>query len=403
MSTFWDGCVLIKYSHNAGPTIIKQYPEKLEISKQRKSFLACAFPETQEKDSVFTFSINKHLCFSMLLTRDNELYAIVILSHHCFPHLFVEFLKSCKKTFTIDQPEEILDAITVFLSQWKYDSATTQISVVYPTINFSTLLDATHTFFMQYDPSVLISTDIKVLYDIWKAIIIGSGILFIGETAEQVSSAIFSALSLITPLRYADHLLIYTRFGDQRFAEIIEGSKKWKIVGTTNALAAERCKQFHTVIHLESKNVPTQPELRQEIQRQTNKIIKRVESQLNKAVETDPYYDLLETPLPYPQITEVVSKTKLDEDDFKSFQKTQTFKSWRKGIALRIQFRESMLSFSPEQVVENRPDDELDKISTILKGIPQKMPGDNHMKAVINQHLKLIKKRLDDAKFPAKI
>ena len=195
------------------------------VIKQKKSFINCSFPETQENDSIFAFSINKHLCFSWTLMYKDELYAIVIVSHHCFPYLFMEFLKNCRKTFTMDSPEDVLDAISVFLSQWKYHPESAQISVVFPTKNFSTTIDAIHTFFMQFDPSVLIGNTLEILDEVWESMITGKGVLFIGENAEQVSKAVFSALSLITPLRYSDHFLIYTRLGDQRFADVIMGTE----------------------------------------------------------------------------------------------------------------------------------------------------------------------------------
>ena len=129
---------------------------------------------------------------------------------------------------------------------------------------------------------------------------------------------------------------------------------------------------------------------------------KRVEMQLNKNVENDPYSDLLEIPLTYPQILEIVSETKLTPQDFQLFQKSLTFTEWRKSITIRAQFRDSMLSIPPETIIENRPDDELVKIQKILTDLPNKMPGDDHIKAVINQHLKLIRKRLDEANLPNK-
>ena len=127
-----------------------------------------------------------------------------------------------------------------------------------------------------------------------------------------------------------------------------------------------------------------------------------MEIQFNKNVEEDPYSDLLEIPLTYPQILEIVSKTKLAASDFQLFQKSQTFSEWRKSITIRAQFRDSLLSISPESVIENRPDDELVKIQKILQNLPNKMPGDDHIKAVINQHLRLIRKRLEKANLPNK-
>lgn len=397
--SYYDACVLLKYTQENGADIVKYHPPDFDFGKQRKSFIACSFPEVQELDSIYAFTINKHLCFPWTFVRQQQLYSIVVVTHHCFASLFINFFKSVKQSFTIDPAEEIYEYVMIFLSQWKFDPQTSRLSVVYPQKNFSTLLDSNHAFHLHFDPVSLIGPT-EVLEDVWNSLVTGRGVLLIGDTAEQVSTAVFSALSLIAPIHYADPILIYTRFGDQRFADIINGSKKWKIVGTTNILAEMRCKQFHTVVHLRTQNVAPAPEVREMYQRRMNKIIKRVESKLNKNLYTDPYSDLLETPLTYPQILEIISHVKFSSADFQLFQRSQTFIEWRRGILVRPHFRDAMLSFLPEVVIENRPDDELIKLKEALVKLLDKIHGDDHLIAVINQHIHIVDKRLMSADLP---
>ncbi|EAX95901.1 hypothetical protein TVAG_304310 [Trichomonas vaginalis G3] len=399
MGTFYNACCLLKYTRDNGPDVVMYKPDDFDFGKQKKSFITCAFPETQETDSIFAYTINKHLCFAWTFLREDQLYSIVVVTHHCFASLFINFFKSMKQSFTIDTPEEMFEYTMIFLGQWKYDPQTARLSVVYPQKNFSTLLDSNHAFHLHFDPVSLIGPK-EVLEDVWNSIVTGRGVLFVGDTAEQVSAAIFAALSLIAPVKYADPILIYTRFGDQRFADIINGSKKWKVVGTTNILAEMRCKQFHTVVHLPNQNVAPAPEVREIFQRRMNKIIKRVESKLNKNLETDPYSDILETPLTYPQILEIINRIKFSSADFQLFQRSQTYIEWRRSILVRPYFRDSLLSFSPDIVIENRPDDELLKLRDALEKLLDKVQGDDHLIAVINQHISIVDKRLLSADLP---
>ena len=167
----------------------------------------------------------------------------------------------------------------------------------------------------------------------------GKGVLFVGNNAEQVSKAVFSAFSLFAPLRFSDSLLIYTGLGDQRFADVICNSTKWKVVGTTNILAAERCKQFEVVVKLPNKPLSKNPDLRQAIQKKTNRLMKKCELQMNKSLEIDSYFDLLDRKLQEKQMQSIIQGTDFTIDDIKRVMETSTFSDWRKSVLFRSQFR----------------------------------------------------------------
>ena len=395
MNDVIDFCILNYYSRQKGPSVIKKIPENIDFQKQKNTFLTCCFPETHSDNSIYAFSISKYLVFVYSFSFNAEIYSIAFGSRQCFASLFLDFLKDVSKTFKKEQaPEERFTFICDLLSKWKYQYSKKDIKVYFSKEHFHKDVDFEMTFYMRFNPAELIGNE-QVLNDIWKTIIKGGCVLLVGYDAEQVSSAVFSILSLFAPIHYADSILLYTGLGDQRFMDIINGSKKWKIVGTTNQIAAERCTQFDMIVKLPKKKISSKEDIRGAIQKKNNRLMKRCEFQLNKSLEIDPYFDILNLPLSDKQINDIVNGTEFSADDLKTFMKSASFTEWRKSIIFRSQFRECFLSYIPESII-NRPEDQLKKMLEQLDKISTKFVGDDHVLAVIQQHIKFIKKKLSN-------
>ena len=393
MNECWDFCILNLYSRSNGPTILKTVPEKIHFQKQKQLFVSCCFPETHSDNSIYSFSILKYLVFVYSFGYNGEVYSIAIASRHCFANIFLNFLQTTSDSFKKETPEERFNIISDLLSTWVYNQNSKEIKIFYPKKSFTQSIDYDQSYYMSFDPSQLIGHE-PTLSEIWTAIIKGHCVLLVGTTPEQVSASVFSILSLFAPLRYTDHLLIYTGIGDPRFLEVINGSTKWKIVGTTNVLACERCTQFDVVVKLPTKKLSAKPEIRSAIQKKTNKLMKKCEFQMNKNLEIDPYFDLLELPLSEKQIKDIASTTDFTPEDIQQFLNSVTFVEWRKATVFRSQFRELFLSFIPECILPNRTEEQLQKMLFHLGYMPEKFVGDDHMLAVIHEHVKLIKKKL---------
>ena len=144
-------------------------------------------------------------------------------------------------------PEIVLDKIWECIQSCAFDYRNSLLTVFTPIRKFKVFLGNEHITYSQFDPNFWLTSQSN-LYVIWRALMTNRGILVIGDSPSQVSCAVFSIISLASPLKYCEPYIAYTRLGDPRFAEIVfNQSRKWKIVGTTNPLLAERCNQFAVV------------------------------------------------------------------------------------------------------------------------------------------------------------
>lgn len=293
MSNFFDAVFLSRYTHQKGADIIKFYPNDFDFLNQKNIFSICSFPEIQADSffqnnesstptTIYATTVEDTNCYvlSFIYTRQDkkEPNSIAILSHKMIaPEIFkilldtraylfelikdekkkkAHFKSNIKSQNESDEinfiPELVLEKVWDCVQSCTFDYKESIFSVFTPIRKFKTFLGNEHFTFSQFDPNFWLSSEIN-LYVIWRALMTNRGILIIGESPAQVSCAVFSIISLAAPLKYCDPYISYTRLGDPRFAEIVSNqSRKWKIVGTTNSLLAEQCKQFAVIGKLPS-------------------------------------------------------------------------------------------------------------------------------------------------------
>ena len=391
MSQLYDACCILGFTHD-GPGVIKQYPEEYTCVQRKKPFLICSFPEKNEQNIVYSFNIHRYLCFAWAFTYSGNLYSLVIISHHCFAYIFLKFLQDLREKYSTASPEERMSITIELLTKWSLNERTNVMNVFYPNYNFKATLSITDSFYMKFNPSVYLGNSTQIR-KVWRTMLFNRGVLIVGDDAETVSNAVYSALSLIAPIKYTEQYLLYTKYGDMRFADIIQGETKWKVVGTTNIMAIERCKQFETIVRIDRKRKP-QPRLVESLNKQVSILLKYIEHYLDKNLDRDPYSDFLQKPLTNSQIEEIAANTILNREELEDFLQTQSFIDWRKNVCCRDSFRETFLSHIPENVIANRPLSDLCEMETCMESLNSKYKGDVHLHAVISKHLKLIKKRI---------
>ena len=395
LKKFWNSLCLLKFDRTEGPKVIQIHPEDNDSLKTKKSFLACSFTENQVNfNSIYSFSIHKSLCHTWEFVYESEIYSIVIVVKNSLSYLYLQFLKSCKKQFSEDKPEDRLTKIKDLLNEWSYDSRGVKIRAHYPDEVVTVHVDQQQGFYPQFDPSSFISSNRLVLEEIFHTILLNKGVLIVGDSAEMVSSAGYALMSIFEPLKFTDPYLLYTRLGDTRFAEVINGNTKWKFVGTTNKLVLERCKQFRTVVRLPPKSTPIIQDIKPYFYKKCNRFVRRIENQFNRHLEVDPYSDIIESPLTKREIKEVCYGLEFSPDDLKDFFNSNMFCNWRKTLLIRDQLREALLSFPPSAVVEKHTDEQLELAESFFTNFLDNIAGDTHLIAVIKMHLKLIRKRL---------
>jgi hypothetical protein len=194
-------------------------------------------------------------------------------------------------------------------------------------------------------------------------------------------------------------VLAYTRLGDPRFANVINGVSFWKIVGTRNIVAIERCKQFKLVLRIPPKVFPAQLEVRKLMQVRTRRLLQRLEVELNDMLDEDPYSDIIGIPIPEGDFGWIGANSKVKYLSTKGaycYHFTMTFTYWRKSMTVRPALRESFLSFIPQETIARRPLDDLAVMETELREIEENYPNDGHLLVVVKRHGQLIRKEKRD-------
>jgi hypothetical protein len=307
--------------------------------------------------------------------------------------LFRRFLTDAKKALNKETPTGRLSRIWTALQEWQYNPATNEITVSTLTRIFPVPASSSLATFEDFDPLTSLGADVDYLL-LWRTLISNGGVLIVGPNPDIVSYAVFAVISLVSPLQYREPVLAYTRLGDPRFADVVNGSTFWKIVGTTNILVLERCQQFRMILRLSVDVYPSELKVRKLLQYRTRRFLKRLKTELNDMLDVDPYSDLLGAPIPEESFDWIVSDARsrcLTAKEGASFQGTMTFAFWRTSITMRSEFRESFLSFMPMEVVSDRALDELAAMEAALKGIADRFPSDGHLMAVVKRHTHLIR------------
>jgi hypothetical protein len=318
---------------------------------------------------------------------------VTITSHHYFARVFLDFLNDSRTVLKSATPEDRLNQIWQCLTAWQLEDDI--VTVKTPARTFSVVSDTTYLTFSHFDPGFWLGAN-QDFDEIWRSLMTNAGVLLVGPTPEHVSNAVFSLFSLVSPLQYRDPALVYTRLGDPRFADVINGATVWKIVGTTNILALETCRQFRTVVKLPLLVNRSASDVRKTPTERTRRLLGRFESALNSLLDQDPYSDFLGTKLTHDELSGIgsrKSKTKqLSDREAGKFQNSLTFAGWQSAIAFRDDLRDALLSSAPQDVVADRSPEALAVIEQTIPMLLHKFGGDRHVCAVLNRQMHWLKR-----------
>lgn len=401
--SFSDAVFLLKYDQTDGASIMERNITKIEDNFNMETDLICSFPEKSNKNSVYCFSLLGSFFHVWSFTYNNGIFSIVIVSRLYIVSVFLEFLENCNKCLLTETPLERYNKINSLLSKWRTENNDSQLIYYCCSGSYSLTVNDAFWFHIGFDPSLYVQNQ-KTMELIWISLITNEGVLVVGDDVDMVSRAVLSFISLLYPLRYLEKYMLYTRFGDQRFADVISGLNTWKIVGTTNVLALERCKQFAVVICLPNRPFRSNPLLREFFHARTMNLLKMFETGFMRQMEEDPYSGILNVSLSNSYLEDM--EKKYDNMDGLSYtvkflnamQKTRTFSAWRSRNKFKYYFRDKFLSFDPVNLFTNRSLEHLKIIEKSLDGLKRKYSSDSHMLAVIEAHLYHVKKHINKAK-----
>lgn len=408
MDPYIDGIVLLEFSRSIGPHIIKSSPNDLNIGKSQPIIEICGFPENNsQNDIIFSITTASHLDFVWYFSLHNQLYSIVIINNLIFASPYLDFLKSIK-----DNSEELneiqrFEKVVDLLSRWTINNHVVHIQN-FNSDNFLKINSQVTFSAFSPDKYLLKFLDVDKFYELWHALFTNSGILVVGDDQETLTYVSFSIFSLISPYIYSEQMLISTRLGDPRFADVISGKNDYPFVATTNRLVLQRCKQFKVVIDLGSTPLSS-------FSNKSNNFYKKMLEHASKRVshifdkiissmyENDPFFNILNIPLERKVIDfffntfeddeKFNQKLTLTTDEAMKFCQTRTFFRWKSDQECN-DIRTHILSISPDVALRNRSEEQLEKIRKELLRLQESFKDDYHMNHVLNCYFQLIEEQI---------
>ena len=387
MPLYCDFACLVKFDRTDGAHIVRSMPEDYPPIERSDSLSWCCFPEASaQTESVHTSNIGNQMCFHWCFVYNDERYAVTVVSHHFFAAPFVKLLQDARRALKDASPDDRIDTIWNCISKWTREGEYVQLHT--PLGRY--VLDNIGEFvtFSQFDPTFFFGNRVD-FSKVWDALMTRAGVLVVGDSPALVSHGVMSLLSLVAPLRFCDPVLSYTRLGDPRFSDVINGSTEWSVVGTTNILALERCNQFEVVLRIPQERGEKTEAPRSTLKTRTKRVLALLRSAMNSQLDRDPYWDLLGREI---QSDRLHFESPLERKKLDLFLKTAMFRDWQIFIAAREEFRDAFLSALPEQVVSGRSLDTLQKMEAALDIVESKYKTDGHMMAVIACHRHFIRR-----------
>lgn len=329
-----------------------------------------AFPKTStNEDHYYEFTTPNKFCFTYVFDRTNSI--VVSTSSHVSSEFF-ELIKNAMSSLADATPVDKLKV--VWSSMMFYINNT----------------EGLHDFSMFPKKTNFLR--------IWKALFTSGGIYITAPNPEILTKAVDAILSLASPFKYTDPILMTFNQKDKRLCDI----SGYNIVATTNDIHINKNRKFAFEIHTKNIHQKHQVDVIAELRNRSSRLMKLTKFILDDNLLQNPYSDILE----YPFVTDDIVKELGSEgtedqwlaQDMLNFEQTQTLKDWRKSISFREQFRDAVLSMSPSTVLRLNSKQHLRFLFRKLKEIKSRYNKDSHMKTVIRKTRKVIYHYFEECK-----
>ncbi|KAH0791727.1 hypothetical protein GPJ56_004413 [Histomonas meleagridis] len=398
-----DSLLLVKFTVGDLPIILSSWPRPFNfVEEEEQMFVSSANPLTELKDGqVYSFNIPSMYCYSLFFTHDGTGYSLVLLSPYPFAFFFTTILNYVYNEFQKDDtPLEPLSRLSYLATIIKSipDNINSSITVHFPFWDYETNITPDSFTYKDYDPTDYFTDE--QCNEIWLSLFTNTPILFIAEDITSANDAVFSALSLLSPLQFCDEVCVWLTETDPRFVSIINGDSNIKIAATSCVYLGEATSFFKNVIQVPKRH-PRSSEIREELQKKTKQIITMTNYELDHMVlAKDPYFEDTKQELDKQKLQKSLDYYKKFNlpcaDDFVKWENSNTFKKWREIRPSKDPFREGLLNCDRKLLLQKKSKEELEVISKVIDEYRKKYKKDEHVMAVLRMHKREVKKLLNE-------
>jgi len=392
MSKLVSCSLLLQIPDLASPNLVCMYPESVELIYDVYTLCSCCIPSNSKlkKPTIFAYNIDSVFCYALYFLILDCAYEIVLISEMPFAYIFQTFLKEIfeqfEKNSEITNPSIRFQYVNSYLSSWP-EYVQSKMELSFPSNIIPYEIDFTHYSFVHFDPGASFTLD--ECYMIYKALIAGDPVVLLADSARQASRACFAAFSLLSPIQYAEPYVLWLRDNDPRFASILNGESKLKLVATSCTNVWKGNKHFRLVVDIRHPPQNEQTNIKQIFNDLSEDLIGILLQEMDTLLEVDPWSDYINAPLNIERLAAFPRKPSprpLSASDLSNFSKSPTFKQWRKRIVSRSSWRESFLSANHKSLYNDRSIEDLTVIVNQINELYSQFKTDRHIKAVLKVH-----------------
>jgi hypothetical protein len=282
------------------------------------------------------------------------------------------------------------------VSSWPRDRVPDNLDVTFPSQEFHWRFSSGDSTFATFDPGRYFTPpDCKL---IWKSLFTKTPVLIVCPDSEVATNVMFSILGLMSPMEYRDGFCLWLTVQDPRFVSIVSEQSNLSLVATDAAVLVEASDYFRVVFRVTNRIQPMVENIASSFHLKMKRTLSIAEFVLDNSLMCDSYFDFLEIPILKPSLaSELVEFKKFDLptlEEFEAWEKTETFRYWRKKRESLERLRDAILSRDPREVLRDKGFDQLLMIQQRIRQLKKDFARDVHVMAVLKRHTRIVERKL---------
>jgi hypothetical protein len=396
-----DGVFLVTLPPDDFPIVLSSFPPSCPLHLDSDAqFLASVRPSLPSSDSIYTFNTSTHFFYSLYFHAGLASYTIAVASRHPFAAFFHDFIAKVLHEFASNpdcasDPYNRFSFMCSIVGPWIGRPCPERLLVSLPTIEYDWLFQTEDTTFDSFDPlRFFLKSD---LADLWDCLFTGKPILVLCADTKRTAEAIFAAMSLLSPLAFVQPICLWLTVTDPRFVDIVVGESELAIAGSDCGNLEKNVDYFRRVFRVRDI-VGQDGEVVGKLRMRMRRSLGVAKYWLDNSLVYDMYYDVLERSLCPPDLEEELRQYRKydlpNSDQFRMWETTLSFRKWRKERDCGPQFRDALLSSSPDELFRGKTNEQLLVIRNKIKELRRQFARDQHVLCVLKRHSAILHRML---------
>jgi hypothetical protein len=343
-------------------------------------------------DSVYTFNTSTHFFYSLYFNAGLAFYTISIASRHPFAAFFQDFITKVVREFA-SNPDCASDPYNRFcfvcsiVGPWTGRPCPDRVEISLPTIEYEWTFQSEDATFDAFDPlRFFLKSDLD---DLWDCLFTGKPILVLCGDTRRTADAIFAAMSLMSPLVFAQPICLWLTVTDPRFVDIVIDESELAIAGSNDAGLEQNVDYFRRVFHVR-EFVGQEGDVVSRLHMRMRRSLGVAKYWLDNSLVYDMYFDVLERSMCPPNLEDELRQYKKYDlpasEQFRMWETTLSFRKWRRERDCGAQFRDALLSNSPDELFRGRTKEQLIVIRKKITNLRTQFARDQHVLCVLKRH-----------------